>query len=415
MSGDLIVRRDDGGSTHTALVELRADWPTAQGRERLRGEAPAISANDDLAAMSAYLRHVELHYAARTFEAYRREVQRFGYWCVAYHRRSLSDMLSEDWEAYQEFLRCPPASEVGPHGARLENRKLFSAKGRSPATVAYAMTVLGGMLEWLTARLYLRRNIIAINTRWRRAKAPAIDESDRASAPQVEHKRIPRRGLEAVAGWVAAMPEDTPDHLEAKVRLRALLVTAFGLALRRAELAAMRWEQVRWDPITGGFVWGGRTKGGKTMQSPIPPRTMDALGDYRMVLGMPREPSRMDEGPVFRKIASNVPKGDDSPARAALTGRRIADLMQQAFRAAARDLALSDAGLDAQATAGLLEQATAHWMRHTRASELVEGGLTMAETAKVLNHANPATTQKVYAHADRQRLAQSEAYRSGVL
>lgn len=409
-----IIRVEGGDIAHSALRELRGQWPAERGLERVTNEPPEIAANNDLAAMSEYLRHVQANYADRTFEAYQREIQRFAYWCCAYHRRSLSDMLHGDWEAYRQFLIDPPAAEVGPHGARLENRKLFSARGRSPNTVAYAMKVLSGMLEFLVDRLYLRRNIIGNTKRWLKGSAPQAERAE-DDAQKIEHKRIPRRGLEAVAGWVAAMPEDTPDRLEAKVRLRALLVTAFGLALRRAELAAMRWEQVRWDPITGGFVWRGRTKGGKTMESPIPPRTMDALGDYRMVLGMAREPSRMDEGPVFRKIASNVPKGGDSPARTALTGRRVADLMQQAFRGAAGDLALSDAGRDAQATANLLEQATAHWMRHTRASELVEGGLTMAETAKVLNHASPATTQKVYAHADRQRLAQSEVYRSGVL
>jgi len=79
-----------------------------------------LQANNDIDAFSAYLtRFID---QPHTFRAYRKELERFILWSVLIQKKSVSDLLVTDCEAYKSFLKAPCPSFVGVKTERTSNR-----------------------------------------------------------------------------------------------------------------------------------------------------------------------------------------------------------------------------------------------------------------------------------------------------
>ena len=375
------------------LASLRDVWPTERGLERAPREECELHADDDLAALSVYLRHIYETKSQRTFEAYAREVTRFAWWCARARGTALSDLRHEDLAAYRQCMISPPAAYCGRPGRPPKGQMAppFSRNGRSDQTVAYALSVLSQALQFLADRLYLRRNMLARVSEWKTARRPPRRD-----------RRIPETGLDAIGRYLASMPEGTERERERKGRTRLLVAIAFGLALRRSEIANLTYGQLRRD----GASWVFRqvpTKGGQFQNKHAPGFVIQALWAYREVLGLRCPPELIERGPVVRRLGNPRALGPQS----------IAQDLQAAFREAADMLALHHTDRESQEAAEKLRSATAHWMRHTRASTLIEGGLTPAEAQMVLGHADARTTQEIYAHAAAKRVFEGDVFQGG--
>lgn len=375
------------------LASLRDIWPVENRVERADRAECDMRADDDLSALVVYLRHIHRHKSERTFEAYAREITRFAWWCARVRGMALSDLQHEDIAEYRECLMNPPARYCGKPGRPPKGQMAppFSSSGRSEQTVAYAMSVLSQAFQFLNDRLYLRRNLLARVSEWKTAKRVARKD-----------RRIPVIGLDAIGRYLASMPESTQRECERKARTRLLVAIAFGLALRRSEIAALTYAQLRRD----GNSWVFRqvpTKGGQHQDKHAPGFVIDALWGYRDVLGLPCPPELIERGSVVRQLGNPQ----------ALGPQTIANNLQACFREAADELALHQPDRESQEAAKQLREATAHWMRHTRASMLIEGGLSPAEAQMVLGHADARTTQEIYAHAAARRVIEGDVFQGG--
>jgi len=190
-----------------------------------------------------------------------------------------------------------------------------------------------------------------------------------------------RAAVPPVARWrLAGLPRPlTPDQVGALLetcdlagavgcRDRAVIVLMQRLALRTAEVAALRLEDLDW---VGGTVLV-RGKGGRVDRMPLPADVGEALVAY-LRRGRPVTAERT----VFvRAFAPFTPLGSSS----------VSCIVGRAARRAG------------------LGTVHGHRLRHTAASETLNAGATLDEVAQLLRHDGVASTV-LYAKVDRSRLA----------
>lgn len=165
---------------------------------------------------------------------------------------------------------------------------------------------------------------------------------------------------------------------------RAVTV-AFGLGLRRGELAGLRWSRVRWDEgvvVVDVSVMdrrGGREeKGTKTHQArtvPMKPWVVTVLAmqqQWQQEASAGRAPMAKDP-----YVFSMAPGGATAPDP---------DYFTQVLGRARRRAGLEGVRL--------------HDLRHAFASYMLTEGAPLQEVSRLLGHQSTAVTAKVYSHAD---------------
>ena len=152
----------------------------------------------------------------------------------------------------------------------------------------------------------------------------------------------------------------------------AMLLLFARLGLRAGEVVAMRLEDLDWR--AGEVVVRG--KGAQRDRLPMPRDVGEALVAY-----LQRRPAQASTRQVFVRV------------RAPLRG-----LAQASSASVIVHRALARAGLDAPARGP-------HMLRHSLACEMLRHDASMAETAQILRHRSPTTTE-VYAKVDLRALHQ---------
>jgi len=190
----------------------------------------------------------------------------------------------------------------------------------------------------------------------------------RLVSPPRAPKPLPRiLTIDEVLGLLAA-----PNLATATGRRdRAILELFYGCGLRISEVSRLSEEDLSTD--RGWLTVHG--KGSKVRRTPVVGEARGALGGY---LGDPERPSPVaDENgtPLF------VTAGGDR-----LSARNLHTVVKEAVRAA-----------------GLPAATSAHALRHTYATHLLEGGADLRAIQELLGHASLSTTQQ-YAHVDLQHL-----------
>ena len=185
----------------------------------------------------------------------------------------------------------------------------------------------------------------------------------------------------SIARWrLSGLPQPLPpDQVRALLEVcdpadpvgcrdRAVIVLMRRLALRNAEVAALRLDDIDW--ISGTVLVAG--KGGRVDRMPLPTDVGEALVGY-LRSGRPPTPERT----VFvRAVAPFTPLGPSS----------VSCIVARAARRAG------------------LGTVHGHRLRHTAASETLNAGASLDEVAQLLRHQGVASTV-IYAKVDRSRLA----------
>ncbi|MDR4127194.1 phage integrase family protein [Yanghanlia caeni] len=115
-----------------------------------------IQARNDLEAIQAYL----YKYRDRplTARAYRKELERFLLWCVCVRRIPMSSILTDDCEAYKDFISDVPDDWIGNKAPRTSNRWRPFAGKLSVESQRYAVQIIRSFFEWLVNVRYLGGN-----------------------------------------------------------------------------------------------------------------------------------------------------------------------------------------------------------------------------------------------------------------
>lgn len=276
------------------------------------------------------------------------------FWWFLLDERALSAPVAAAYvrwvRPFVEQLLCPPGSERPRDVGVVElvgflARTLPALSGKSAQMTA---TALRSLLRFGHAQGFLSADLTAA--------VPSIARWRLAGLPQ------PLRPDQVQALLEVCDPADPVGS-----RDRAVIVLMRRMALRSAEVAALRLDDIDW---IGGTV-SVRGKGGRVDRMPLPIDVGEALVDY-LRRGRPATSERT----VFvRAVAPFTPLGSSS----------VSCIVGRAARRAG------------------LGTVHGHRLRHTAASETLNAGASLDEVAQLLRHEGVASTV-IYAKVDRARL-----------
>lgn len=318
--------------------------------------------------------------SSATFNAYRRELERFLQWAWRIEECSILQLKREDIEEYLRFCLDPPKAWIGTknvprfltsNGARNPNEewrpfvvtvtKEQHRKGKLADKKDYVMsqpgvkavfTAISSFYDYLTQEELMDSNPVALI----RQKSKFIRKD--------QNKKIVRRistlEWEYVIETAEIMANDQPEQHE---RTLFLMNCLFAMYLRISELVA----DERSSPVMGDFKkdhdsnWWFHVigKGNKSRTITVCDEMLKALKRYRRYLGLTVLPTPDDKTPLLPK---NLGKGSMT------SSRHIRTIVQDCFDRSHERMKAD--GLEDDASD--LRTATVHWLRHTGISEDVK-------------------------------------------
>jgi integrase len=241
----------------------------------------------------------------------------------------------------------------------------LTAKGYSPVTVRHAHGVLAQALAQAVADGVLARSPCA---------------NLRGALPKRE-----RAEVEALTGAEVAALLAVPG------RGRALWTLAAYSGLREGELLGLLWRDVDLERgrVTVQRVWAQGPAGvGHRLRAY--PKNHSSVRTVDLPAACLRALQEHRRAQVLEKLGA--PLWLDVEGRVFLTrhgtplhpGNTVRDLQHDAEKA------------------GIRKRVTPHLLRHTYGSHLLDAGRPITEVSRLLGHASPATTLRIYAHVVRQ-------------
>ena len=368
----------DGGGAISVLEVSGSGLPVelngSQGTNRERRNACQISANNDLDALQLWL--TEFAASPNTLRAYRKEATRLYGWCVTIARKPLSSLTREDMVSYEHFLKNPPpewiAYDKPRHGAgrRLLNGPL-SADG-----IHQAMQRLTTMFDYLVVASYLAANPLAM----RRAVGTGRIRKKRKNVRYLTHEL-----WNFVLEFIETLPRETHRDQQHYERSRWVIRFVYETFLRAAEAAAASSGDVF---VRKGMWWLNIVgKGNVERIVPMSAQLVDDLARYRRFYGLP--PSPLDGAGDIPLILSVAGKADHH-----LTPTAVYIIVKEIFVRASEQLQETN-----PAGAETLYKASTHWLRHSKATHVVDKGLDLRYVQLNLGHASLDTTT-IYTHEE---------------
>ena len=367
-----------------ALV-IPAALDVRDGANRAAGRQALIAATNDLEALRAWL--ARFTDTKTTFENYRKEAERLLLWSIVQLGKSLSSLTHEDLLAYQHFLANPQPQALWVAGGGRKHPR-SDARWRpfygplSPASQRQAMVILNVMFAWLVQAGYLAGNPLSLS-RQRARKTP----------PRITRYLDP--GLwQEVKSYIEVMPRETARERFHYCRVRWLFTLLYLGGLRITEVSANTMGQFfsRRD-ATGRERWWLEVtgKGDRERLVPATAEMMAELTRYRRAHDLSALPSPDEDTPLV------LPVGE---ARKPLTRAALHRIVKEVFSGAAS--ALRGSGDSDEERASRLEQASAHWLRHSAGSHMADQQVDLRSVRDNLGHASLTTTSQ-YLHVDDDR------------
>lgn len=315
-----------------------------------------------------------------TFNAYRREIERFLQWCQHIACKNLNQISQTDCEQYIAFCQSPPKNWISlkkvprfviKNGQRVPNQewrpfvvtipKLRTQQGITATINEYNLSekaltdifaILGSFYQYLLAQQYVKLNPIAQI----RQKSKFIRK---------QHGKTKIRRLSELQWSYIIETAELMAHKEPEIHERTLFImnALYGMYLRISELAASE----RWVPEMGDFQrdqdgnWWFITvgKGNKQRQISVSDAMLEALKRYRKYLGLSLYPTPGERTPLLSRNKGYGP---------ITSTRHIREIVQTCFDETVKRI--KKEGLEEEAEQVAI--ATVHWLRHTGISEDVK-------------------------------------------
>jgi site-specific recombinase XerD len=329
-----------------------------------------------------YLHACQFLYSYRgseaTFNAYRRELERFLQWSCLVAKKSIREIKRLDVETFVEFCQSPPLPWIGTknvsrfieqNGRREVNPDwrpfVITLPKNAPKNELQAdpkqyqlsqkalqaiFAILGSFYNYLIQEDYIEFNPVAQI----RQKSKFL----RKQANKVAIRRLSELQWSYVIETARGLATETPEKHE---RTLFIMNALFSMYLRISELAA----SPRWTPQMGDFHpdiegnWWFTTVGKGNKQLAVSDAMLEALKRYRHSLGLSLLPFPGETRPLLIKEQGKGPISST---------RHIRSIVQKCFDAAC--LKMENDGFNEEAAQ--LRAATVHWLRHTGISEDVK-------------------------------------------
>jgi integrase/recombinase XerD len=371
-------------------LSLPPEFDGSHGSNRALGTRPQIAAQNDVDAIRAWLaRFID---TKATFDAYRKESERLLLWSTTELRKPLSSLTHEDLLVYRRFLADPqPAQRWVMTGRKVARADPFwrpFAGPLSPASERQAFVILNTLFAWLVNAGYLAGNPLSLSRQRARKAKPRVT-------------RFLEDDLwQAVKTSIDAMSRDTAREQEHYARVRWLISLLYLMGLRISEVVSNpmggffrrrdrdgqdRW----WLAITG--------KGDKERLLPATTELMAELTRYLRHYGLVALPHGGETTPLLLPIGGT---------QRTLTRGAVHLIIKQVFDNAINHL--QSAGEARERATERLRQASAHWLRHTTGSRMMDGQVDLRYVRDNLGHESISTTSQ-YLHADDDQHRATEA------
>lgn len=373
------------------------------GANRASGSSQ-LTARNDRDAVLAWL--ATFHRSTHTHANARKEAERLWLWAAECRGKSLSALAHEDMVLYQQFLDDPQPTArwvaAGHYARSHPDWRPFTQRtpNRPPlsrASQRQALIVLDGMFTWLVEAGWLIANPLMLSRRtWRkRRNAPPLPAA--IAEPEIEAtgRWLTRDEWRRIGAAIDAMPRDHARDAVHQARCRWIFALLYLAELRISELAKGRMGQFFAQMDQGAEQWWLSVcgKGGVVRKVAVTAELLSELRAYRGSMDLPGLPSPAEETPLVVAVT-----GRDRLWRP-LSVSAIHKIVKQVFRQAiALCMAEGSEGL-----AKRLEKASAHWLRHSGASHMLDAGVSLAEVRDNLGHASIATTNTYIHSADQAR------------
>jgi integrase/recombinase XerD len=375
------TRVSDGTLVLLEQLHLPPELDGGDGTNRALGARSQIAAQTDVDAIKAWLaRFVETQ---ATFDTYRKESERLLLWSTTELRKPLSSLTHEDLLLYQRFLADPQPAQrwvmAGRKVARADPHWRPFAGPLSPSSQRQAFVIVNTLFAWLVNAGYLAGNPLSLSRQRARKAKPRVT-------------RFLEDDLwQAVKTSIDAMSRDTAREQEHYARVRWLISLLYLMGLRISEVVSNpmggffrrrdrdgqdRW----WLAITG--------KGDKERLLPATTELMAELALYRRHYGLAALPYGGETTPLLLPIGGT---------HRTMTRSAVHLIIKQVFDNAIGHL--QSTGEAHERATERLRQASAHWLRHTAGSHMMDGQVDLRYVRDNLGHASISTTSQ-YLHAD---------------
>lgn len=313
-------------------------------------------------------------------------------WTLIAHIKPISSLSHEDLTRYRQFLADPqPASTwITKNGARFATDdprwRPFACK-LEPASVKQAVLILDSMFGWLFDAGYLRGNPLGLLRQRRRRPTQRVT------------RFLPAVMWQHVMDYVAAMPQGNLAEQRDRARARWLTTLFYLTGLRISEVAAGTMGNFRreidksgkqrwWLDVVG--------KGEKERHLPVSEELLAELMRYRQAHDLAPLPARNDLTPLlmpFRRRAG-------SASGEGVNRKTVHNAIKEVFKHAAEWTEAK--GGEYVEHANHIRKASAHWLRHTAASHMLDSKMDLRTVRDNLGHDSINTTSQ-YAHEEENR------------
>lgn len=377
MANELVLKK----TTLPQVWAIPKSIASLRGRNRAIGRVSQIDVEDDLAAIDTWLeRNIK---SKETYASYRKEAIRFMLWSVHALRKPISDLTHEDILLYENFIENPQPSSKWVNG----ERKLSMSHPEwrpfcgplSKASQNQAMNILNSMFNWFVKAGYFDGNPISLVRK--RTVRSGNDEVERY---------LEVNDLAMLMEKIRDLPGNTIEEIKKKARLRWIFSLLFltGLRISEAVKNTMGGFMQRKDPEDGQLKWWLKVtgKGNKIAKIPATPELMEELAVYRETFGLPRLPTQGECIPLVFSLG---------PKRSAMRRQNLHKVLKDFIVHVADDM--KKAGQEDESK--WLLQVSAHWLRHSLASNLVNQGMKLGQVRDIMRHENLGTTNR-YVHTE---------------
>ena len=373
-------------------LHLPAHLDGRAGSNRGGGDRAQIAADNDIDAIKAWLaRFIDTR---TTFDSYRKEAERLLLWATVELGKPLSSLVHEDWLRYRRFLQDPQPAErwISPAGRKFPRAhpqwRPF-AGALSPSSQRQAAIILNALFSWLVQAGYLAGNPLALSRERKGRAAPRIT------------RYLDDEVWAEVKATIEALPRETPREREQYLRLRWLFTLLYLCGLRvsevigttmgaffarRDKLGVQRW----WLEVVG--------KGNKPRIVPATSELMTELARYRRELGMTPFPLPHETAPLLLPLGGKARQ---------MTRGGVHEIVKQVFEKTAERFRAK--GDDYATEAARAMMASAHWLRHTAGSHMVNGDVDLRHVRDTLGHVSIGTTNTYLHSPDDSRHTETES------
>ena len=377
MKHELIIKplflvSDTATTVGRDLVRLNSDdYNKAIGEE-------LIDAKTDAEAIASFL--AEYKDSPETFRSYCKEIERLLLWCIHVARKNISSLRRDDLLAYQQFLKAPVPKRIwcGPSVGRMKKDQQINpdwrpfVKGLSGTSIKKAIKILDSFFNYLVQTHYLTGNPLAVDRRRKKRHD---------SEPRIIDRYLEIDEIQLILQYLNNYPINDQQDIFKVCRARYIILLLFYTGLRIAESA----NHCMGDFIQRQEHWFLRVigKGKKLREIPIPDELLDALAHFRLQNGL------QSAQPQFEEATPLIPMKN---LQQAISTRRISQILKWAFHLAADHIEM-----EAPHKASKLRQASAHWLRHSYVTYLLEAGAPLKVAQENAGHSDIGTTM-LYTH-----------------